>query len=901
MKYRWIVIGAAALLALAIGPAGAQERLGAIEGVVVDASGGAMPGATVTLRGPALMGARTTVTDGEGRYRIPLVPAGSAYTLTVEMHGFSTITRPDIEVRVGQTVTIDVTMEIAGLAETVEVRAPSPVLDLTKTTRNFTIDSEAVARIPLTSHQRYADLFVMAPGVRDALDSPGMSTNIAVNGANPAQNKVYVDGIDAMDHVNGSMVTELNSSVIKEVSINTGGHGAEAGFGTGGMMNIVTRSGGNEFSGGASLFVTPQRFNGTNRQGVAPADVETYFPEARLGGPIQRDRLWFFVSEKYRLSNEGISGVTAYKKNIRSHEVYAKATQQVHSSHRLAYIFQWDKRTSDHDYGRFDFTEDATSVARFGGYMTGMNWDYQVGPRSFLQVVGSYFNKPNSTNGRNGNAPRTMYYDEAGNVLAFDGNYDRDQTNEATRWFFSGNFTQNFDFVGSHDLKLTTEFYPATHRLLKIRLNEVRAYRDSPIYGPRQLWRVQTPRPAEGVENDAVDRAIGFGIQDSWRPTRRLTVNLGARYDRNHTEVVGGETLVDYGSWSPRAGFTYALDENTVLKSSYARLGEKFALDFVYGFYPNQVVYDTATSSEVNGVLDVFTPGSVTTSTARNVDRRVPYALEFVAGIQRQLPGRIALDVSYVDRRYRNAWDTVDRNLILDLENKKFVGRVDPNYDALTDYVTNDRVQRVYRALQVWANRRLADRWQFNATYTYNIDRRDGEFGTGTAANAALQFYYGDRARDFYAETVGARHMFKLSGSYTFPGDVTAGIYYSKRSTTVLLDRMYVQPPGTLAPQVTLSNGRVVFDPLFNPLVLVAPPDDEVGRRIGGPHLLNLQVEKTFRFGRQNLRLMGLIYNLPNASRLLNYGSNVLGNPNYERISSVQPPRSGQISIAWDF
>ncbi|MCL4813419.1 MAG: TonB-dependent receptor [Vicinamibacteraceae bacterium] len=897
---RLFVVGAACLTSA--GTAAAQDTLGSLEGRVRDASGGALPGVTVTLSGPAMMGTRATTSEADGGYRFVLVPPGSEYTVRAELQGFSTLVRPHLEVRAGQTVTVDLEMQVGALAESLEVRAPSPVIDLRSTVRSFTVDSEAVSYIPLTTSQRYADLFTLVPGVNDQLDAPGIGTNMIINGASATQNKVYVDGIDATDHVNASLVTELNNAVIDEVSISTSGFEAGSGFGTGGSMSIVTRSGGNQFHGGASMFLTPKRFNDSNREGVAPADVETYFPEGHLGGPIKRDRMWFFVSDKYLYQNTGFVNITDFRKEVRGHQAYAKVTHQLSPEHRLAYIYQWDRRESKNDFATVIFTEDATSIAKFGGYMVGVNWDYQLGGNRFLHVVGSYFDKPGTTNGRNGDSPRRIYQDVRGSVLRFEDNYDRDLTNEATRWYFSGRYSHALTFFGSHDLQLSAELYPERVRLTRQRLNVLETYRDSAVYGPRQLFMVQTPRPLEGTDNKGIDRGYGLAIQDSWRPTSRLTVNAGLRYEYNKTTLEGVDALfTDFGSWSPRVGAAYALDDKTVIKSSFSRIGQKFALDFLFTFYPNAIVYDTAQSSQVNGVLDIFTQGTSTATTTRNIDRKVPYALEYTVSLQRQLPWRIAAEVGFIQRRFKGFTDSIDRNLILDIPNKRFVGRIDPRFDALTDVVTSDRQQTVYRALQVWVNRRLANRWQLDASYTYQLNRQDGEFGYGTTANAAQQFAYGDRADEFFETRVGPKHMLKLAGSYSFPWDITAGLYYSKKSATVRLDTYNPAGIGAIAPRVTLSNGRVVADPLFNPELYVAPPDEEVGRDIGGAHLFNLQIEKVFRIGSQRFRIVGLAYNLPNSARVLNYTSSNVDNANYTRISSVQPPRAGQIAFGWEF
>ncbi|MBA2302475.1 MAG: TonB-dependent receptor [Acidobacteria bacterium] len=883
-------------------PTFAQETSGSIAGTVVDASKAVLPGVTVTVVSPVLMGTKTTVTNERGEYFVRLLPPG-IYEVRTQLTGFASMSRSGIEVRVGQTAAVDFQMAVAAMTETTEVRAAAPVIDVRSTSRNFTVDAKAIALIPLSTSQQYTDLWVQAPGVRDTLAVSTGSQLPSINGASGTQNKVFVDGIDAGDHVNASVTTFLNHSVIQEVGISTGAFDAQSGFGTGGLMNIVTRSGGNTYNGGASVFLTPKRFNGTNLPGTTPADVETYFPEGHLGGPILRDRLWFFASDKYLYENKGIFGVSAYRNKTRGHEFYTKLTYQPAERHRLTYTYQRDRRLDDPNFGTASFTFDATPKAWFGGYLTGVNWDYQVGTRGLVNVVASYFDKPNTTDGRNGNAPRVRFANADGQIHTTDGNYDRDQTNDQTRPYFTGSFTQNFTGAGSHDFRVSTESYPRTSRLNRVRFNVIEDYRDSPVFGPRQLWRVFTPRPLGEVENEAIDRGYAFAVQDSWRPMRRLTVNGGVRYETNHTTVEGREeSLLDYNSWSPRLGAAYQINDRTVLKSSVSRIGEKFALDFTFGFFPNSIVTDTATSSQVNGVLDIFTTGAPSAATTtQNVSRSVPSVLEYVVSVQRQLPGKIAVDVSFVQRKFEHFPESVDRNLILDIPNGRFVGRVNPALDALTDVVDTNRVKRSYRALQFWVNRRLADRWQFNGNYTYGIDRQDGEFGYFSAANAALQIAYGDRAAEFFEVERGGRHNLKLSGSYTLPFDITAGVFYELFSDSVLLDTFQALPASTLVPRVTLSNGRVVNDPLFNPTRLVAPPSEKVGRSVGGTHLLNLQLQKGFRFKTHQFRVTALGYNLPNANARLSYASTNIANPNYGLLSGVQRPRAGQVSFGWEF
>jgi hypothetical protein len=895
-----------ALLAVALtiaSQAFGQEKTGSIGGTIVDPSNAALPGVTVTIASPALIGSKTAVTNEEGEYSIRLLPPG-VYEIRTDLDGFAAMVRPGIEVRVGQAASVNFRLAMAAVAETTVVTGEPPVIDVRSTSRNFTVNAKAVELIPISTSQQYTDLWVIAPGVRDSTAVFSSTVRApSINGASVAQNKVFVDGIDAGDHVNAGTTTLMNQAVIEELAISTGAFEAHAGFGTGGLMHIVTRSGGNDLTGGLSLVLTPKRFNDTNIPGTQPNDIETWYPEGHLGGPILRDRLWFFITEKYLYESAGIFNVTAYRSETRGHEIYGKLSYSPAARHALTYTYQHDRRIEDPSFGTASFGYDATPVGYFGGYMTGVNWDYLITSRTVLNLLVSYFDKPNSTDGRNGNNPRTQFANAAGQIFRTDGNYDRDQTNEQTRPYISGSFSHNFALAGSHDVELSTEWYPQSRRLNRLRMNEVRIFRDSPEFGPQQLWRVLTPRPTGEVENDTVDRGLAFGLQDSWRPTQRLTVNAGVRYESNHTEINGrAEELLDQESWSPRLGLAYQVDDKTVVKASASRIGEKFALDFAFAFFPNSVVFDEARSSKVNGVLDVFTQGAPSAATTqRNLDRSVPSVMEYVLSVQRQLPGKVIVDVTYVQRKFGHFVDQIDRNLILDIENKKFVGRVDPRFDAMIDIVDTNRVKRNYRAVQLWLNRRLADRWQFNGSYTYAIEKQEGEFGYGTAANAALQFAYGDRSSDFFETETGGRHNVKLSGSYTFPWDITAGVYYGYFSDSIVYDTFQALPAGAPAPRVTLSNGRVVNDPLFNPVRLVAPPSEKVGREIGGTSLFNFQLQKGFTVGEQRFKLTAMVYNLPNAAERTGYLSTNIDNPNYNRLSSAQRPRAGQLSLGWEF
>ena len=158
----------AALIALLApgAPAFAQETTGSIAGVIEDRSKAVLPGASLTVSSPALIGTKAAVTNERGEYAIRLLPPG-IYVVSATMPGFADVARQNIEVRVGQTATVNLQMGPAGVSETLNVRAEAPVIDVRNTMRNFTVDAEAIALIPLGISQHYNDLWVSAPGVSD--------------------------------------------------------------------------------------------------------------------------------------------------------------------------------------------------------------------------------------------------------------------------------------------------------------------------------------------------------------------------------------------------------------------------------------------------------------------------------------------------------------------------------------------------------------------------------------------------------------------------------------------------------------------------------------------------------------------------------------------------------------
>ena len=291
-----------AVLLLAM-PAAAQEQTGSIQGVVKDSSGAVLPGATVEARSPSAIGASTAVTDSQGVYRFPALPPGT-YEVSATLQGFVAAKVADAIVTLGKQLTIDLTLKLAGVTESVTVTAESPLIDVKQNAAFATIQRETIARIP--KGRDFSTILKTAPGAQDESKSGG----IQVDGASGSENRFIIDGMDTTNLQNGTSGKTMLLDFVQEVQVKSSGYNAEFGGATGGVVSVLTKSGSNSLHGQAGTYYSSSQFQGARRpfarfnpQTTAltetalfnPDDATRYYsPLGDLGGPIMKDKLWFY-------------------------------------------------------------------------------------------------------------------------------------------------------------------------------------------------------------------------------------------------------------------------------------------------------------------------------------------------------------------------------------------------------------------------------------------------------------------------------------------------------------------------------------------------------------------------------------------------------------------------------
>jgi outer membrane receptor protein involved in Fe transport len=282
------------------------QTTGSITGRILDQTGSPLPGATIEAKSPALQGPRATTSSADGFYRLPSVPPGT-YRVRAALPGFRPV-ETTATVLLDATATVDMAIQLSA-EEQVVVSGKTPVIDKTSTTTGTNYEARVIDRLPVG--RNYADVVFLQPGVQaDFGETQERSLAISIYGSTSAENLWLIDGVNTTNVIKGVQGKDINSEFVQEVEVKTGGYQAEYGRNTGGVVNVITRSGGNEFHGGAfgyyndtgmrayvvDEFATPDYSETGDAQSgnfVTSKDVRQEWG-MDLGGYFWKDKIWFF-------------------------------------------------------------------------------------------------------------------------------------------------------------------------------------------------------------------------------------------------------------------------------------------------------------------------------------------------------------------------------------------------------------------------------------------------------------------------------------------------------------------------------------------------------------------------------------------------------------------------------
>ncbi len=606
----WAAMLAVLLLA---GSAAAQEQRGSIEGTVKDTSGAVLPGVTVEARSAAGV-AVGAVTDSDGRFRFPALAPGD-YDVIASLTGFNPQKYERVQVLLGQIKTLQFSLSVAGIAETVQVTAESPLVDVRQSARATSIRTEQVDLLP--KGRDYTNLVTQIAGANQETNKLG---GISIDGASAGENRYLVDGAETTNLRNGTQATLILPDFVEEIQVKSSGYAAEYGGATGGVISMITKSGTNQWhgnglfyfegtalqadtidsAGGGSASGNPQvlrlRLDNSDLAEVVKFPADKYRRAElgfSLGGPLLNDRSWFYAAyqptfrQYERTATAEGAPVTTVSKRPRQF-LTVNNTAQIGSKlrTRLAYNNTWSK--DDGQLVNINGTD-------FGGtnYATGTkypNWtvsgsaDWVASSQFYIGARGAYYTSniqsfgiPSvdrylfaTTNTGIAGVPNSLvrptgFYNVPTNTsTTFD---------KQTRLAFQIDGTVYQNFAGQHTIKSGLQVDRRGNDVQSAELgNLIRLFWGrsfSGQRGPFGYYRVRSNgvNPERGfmTSGNVSTNLYGLFVQDDWRLSDRLTLNLGLRTEServpafaagpdiptNAIEFPFGDKL------APRAGFAW--------------------------------------------------------------------------------------------------------------------------------------------------------------------------------------------------------------------------------------------------------------------------------------------------------------------------------------------------------
>jgi hypothetical protein len=781
----------------AVEPGAAQQTTGNISGRILDAQSAAMPGVTVTGRNTQTGFVRTEVSDGEGVYRLTALPVGT-YDVTAELQGFSPFDRKGVVVNVSQTTDLNIELKLGGITESIIVGAESPMVRTTDSSVGGVVDVSKIESLPLNGRQ-FANLAMTIPGVGLGFHSdPTKSTQYSpqIAGGNGRNVNYQIDGGDNNDDTVGGLLQLFPLEAIQEFNFVTSRYKAEYGRSNGGVMNIVTKSGTNSMMGSFFTLARDVSMNAkTETEKLNEADKQDYRRYqfgGSVGGPIAQDKAHFFGAfertqqDTFQIvstaglfpSLDGTFG-TPYRENL----VTGKVTTNVTPSQYLA--VRYGRNTNSQPYGASPQTPPngwGTSANSFNSINVNHNW--VLGGSKLNEVIFQYADFRNHI-GANSQDPYELFP----NGVSVGQSPNTPQTTEQKKWQFKDDFSWNVSGMGGlgHDFKSGVNF-----------INEPRLFITfNSGKGVVQYTHLTDDRngPISNVllnDGDASAnipmKQFAWYVQDDWRVTGKLTVNMGLRWDyitgyqfdqsKNPNfvkaqaagkagllagikgmENFGLDPQEDKDNWQPRIGLAYDVRGNG---RDVVRAGWGVYYDMGYTNSNGLFAASDATGKGFGAVLNVDNQSGIRNPNGtffqigqplsniqsqnqadtsavpvfgQFVDPRlqVPYTRQTAIGWSHQLMTSTVLSVDFVrnDGRDLNARPRINTRPVNQPSAARRLAFIGINPNAIGTRPAVSAGKSEYTAMILGLKRRMMNNIDFTATYTLS----EAKSTIGTAAD----------------------------------------------------------------------------------------------------------------------------------------------------------------------
>ncbi|HYU78722.1 MAG TPA: carboxypeptidase regulatory-like domain-containing protein, partial [Vicinamibacterales bacterium] len=922
---------------------GAQGPTGRIEGVVHDAQGGVLPGATMTLRNQDTGVSRTLVTESDGRYLFPALGPGR-YEIQAELSGFATQQVRDITITIGFERRLDITMAVQTLQETVTVHGEAPVVDTTNAEISGVVTQEQIATLPINSRQ-YLSLALLVPGTTvDATRSFFATVNVGGSMTFNGTGNV-VDGMINNWAEDGEPRQDVPEDSVEEFKVTNASYKAEFGLATGGVVQVVTKSGTNALRGTAFEYFRDKKLNAKGIFESTKPDYRRHQFGGSAGGPVRLNRVHFFGAFE-RTDTEEFYTVRTGQPQFYS---ALEGTFPLPSFRNLySARLDWQINNAQSAFARY-LHEDEKKACQGCGGTSASGRDEEI-PRRSMVAGHTWVRGTRHLNDFRFQYAYAAFYGYPGSTASWSqtGQFPDERLKRSTRQyrFPSVSYGNNYDYISPekrwglrdtysinssrHDVKIGGEFdympYVSEDALNLAATGGTYTFTVDQPFDPSNPATIAALTGASNFSATSDPTTVSHPtkyyvafLQDDWRVAPTVTVNLGLRYERlygNANEDLDPNAFPvplpyvevsrrgDKNNFGPRTGVAWDIqgDGSTVVRGAY---GLYYGHIRLLGTLPEFTNFKTFTLTINNpGYPDPFGGRNprefVASSPTPNInvvanDMVQPLSHQVSLGLSRKLTSVFALHVDAVYNRTKGDYKQLDINA------QDPVTRLRPltQFGRITQIRPDTDLR--YKAIYTKLEKRFSRNNQFMVSYTF----------TDSDDNSPMGRYLDpfDLSLDWGPSNGERRHVVVASGSVRLPWDVTLGTLWTYRtqlpwSATAGRDLNGDGFASDLVPGTTRNSGSrnlnleaVNAYRQANRLTSIAESDVDSSRI----NVLDMRVGKALRFGDRKIDLIAQAFNLLNTRNLqAQFGSGRVGNAlsaSFGRILSARPARQVELAI----